>query len=498
MYLKHYNLQQLPFRNSPDPRFFLETSKHNEALANLVYAVEQRRGFVLLTGEIGSGKTLVTHLLLQHVEDHALVALIRNTHLNSSQLVRLVCDEFSVQTGPSTDKASMLLALNQFLIQQLSEDKLVVIIIDEAQNLSDKVLEELRMLSNLETSSEKLLQIVLVGQPELRQKISQPHLEQLRQRIALNYHLEPLTREEVSGYIAHRLQVAGARHNVLFTPEAVDKILRFSRGTPRIVNGVCDNALLYGFTAGVTTVDGDLVDRVLRQSMQLAPRQRVGPMRTPTYTPPQPPAQRSAPQSPQFDIARKPPRPSTASGILGGTSQRSAGADNSTESSSASSSGKLTADSAGDSTSSATLSAADRIYMESEPAGRIVMPPATQQLADSRNGVGIGAILSTATATAPGVRSGATGTGNGSEMLATSPVVPAVAPSASAPADSLTAAVASAAGLNGAGALLEPRQPKPAVLPTLTPALAGQAQAAPADSVVLCVPAEALFGLPQM
>jgi general secretion pathway protein A len=282
MYLQHYNLQQLPFRNTPDPRFFYETPRHNEALANLVYAVEQRRGFVLLSGEIGSGKTLVTHLLLQHLEDHAQIALIRNTHLNSAQLIRLVCDEFSVQVHAQADKAAMLLALNQFLIQQLAEDRLVVIIIDEAQNLSDKVLEELRMLSNLETSSDKLLQIVLVGQPELRDKVSQPHLEQLRQRIALSYHLEPLTLEEIAQYIQHRLKVAAGdgSANVAFTPEAVAKIARFSRGTPRIINGLCDNALLYGFTAQVHTIDEGLIDKVLKHSMHLVPKGH-----TPTRSP---------------------------------------------------------------------------------------------------------------------------------------------------------------------------------------------------------------------
>lgn len=277
MYLQHYNLAHLPFRNTPDPRFFYETPRHNEALANLVYAVEQRRGFVLLSGEIGSGKTLVTHLLLQHLEDHAQVALVRNTHLNSSQLIRLICDEFSIQAPTHADKAGMLLAINQFLIQQLAEDRLVVVIIDEAQNLSDKVLEELRMLSNLETSSDKLLQIVLVGQPELRDKVSQPHLEQLRQRIALSYHLEPLTLEEITAYIQHRLTVAAAEggQKAVFTPEAIAKIARFSRGTPRIINGLCDNALLYGFTGKTHTIDEGLIDKVLKHSMHLVSRHRT-------------------------------------------------------------------------------------------------------------------------------------------------------------------------------------------------------------------------------
>jgi general secretion pathway protein A len=301
MYLQHYNLQQLPFRNTPDPRFFYETPRHNEALANLVYAVEQRRGFVLLSGEIGSGKTLVTHLLLQHLEDHAQIALIRNTHLNSSQLIRLVCDEFSVQVPAAADKAAMLLSLNQFLIQQLAEDRLVVIIIDEAQNLSDKVLEELRMLSNLETSSDKLLQIVLVGQPELRDKVSQPHLEQLRQRIALSYHLEPLTLEEIAQYIQHRLKVAAGdgSANVEFTPEAVAKIARFSRGTPRIINGLCDNALLYGFTAQTHTIDEGLIDKVLKHSMHLVPKQHT-PTRSPlnAFGGSRPPARRPNPVEP--------------------------------------------------------------------------------------------------------------------------------------------------------------------------------------------------------
>ena len=302
MYLQHYNLQHLPFRNTPDPRFFYETPRHNEALANLVYAVEQRRGFVLLSGEIGSGKTLVTHLLLQHLEDHAQVALVRNTHLNSSQLIRLICDEFSIQTPTHADKAAMLLAINQFLIQQLAEDRLVVVIIDEAQNLSDKVLEELRMLSNLETSSDKLLQIVLVGQPELRDKVSQPHLEQLRQRIALSYHLEPLTLEEITAYINHRLTVAAAPgeegQKAQFTPEAIAKIARFSRGTPRIINGLCDNALLYGFTAKSHTIDEPLIDKVLKHSMHLVSRHRTQ-LQSPTITSaPTPRPRPNAPETP--------------------------------------------------------------------------------------------------------------------------------------------------------------------------------------------------------
>ncbi|HUO07863.1 MAG TPA: AAA family ATPase [Phycisphaerae bacterium] len=286
MYLHHYNLQLLPFRNTPDPRFFFETPRHNEALANLIYAVEQRRGFVLLSGEIGSGKTLVTHLFLRHLQDHAQVALVRNTHLNSSQLIRLICDEFSIEAPAHADKAGMLLSINQFLIQQLAEDRLVVVIIDEAQNLSDKVLEELRMLSNLETSSDKLLQIVLVGQPELRDKVSQPHLEQLRQRIALSYHLEPLTLEEITAYIQHRLTVAAAGgeggQKAHFTPEAIAKIARFSRGTPRIINGLCDNALLYGFTAKTHTIDEPLIDKVLKHSMHLVPRHRTT-LHTPSH-----------------------------------------------------------------------------------------------------------------------------------------------------------------------------------------------------------------------
>lgn len=311
MYLQHFSFEQLPFRNTPDPRFFFETPRHNEALANLIYAVEQRRGFVLLSGEIGSGKTLVTHLLLQHLDDHAQIALVRNTHLNTAQLIRTICDEFSV-TVPAghTDKAGMLAALNQFLIQQLAEDRLVVVIIDEAQNLSDKVLEELRMLSNLETSSEKLIQIVLVGQPELRDKVSQPHLEQLRQRIALSYHLEPLTLEEIGQYIQHRLRIAAgsnANHRANFTPEAVAKIARFSRGTPRIINGLCDNALLYGFTAGTYTISEDLVDKVLKHSMHLAPRQNI-PTKAPFGQPvPQPRPRPNAPEKINPAAAAEPP-----------------------------------------------------------------------------------------------------------------------------------------------------------------------------------------------
>lgn len=489
MYLKHYNLDQLPFRNSPDPRFFLETAKHNEALANLIYAVEQRRGFVLLTGEIGSGKTLVTHLLLQQVEDHALVALIRNTHLNSTQLVRLVCDEFSVPVGNATDKAAMLLALNQFLIQQLAEDRLVVIIIDEAQNLSDRVLEELRMLSNLETSSDKLLQIVLVGQPELRDKISQPHLEQLRQRIALNYHLAPLSRDEVAQYVSHRLQVAGARHNVVFTPEAIERIYKFSRGTPRLINGACDNALLYGFTAGVTSIDGDLVERVLKQSMQLSPRQRVGPVRTPTYSAPAP-REVSGPQVPNFGAADRDgnaPRPTTASMLRGvpggGKSEASVRADApdgalDAEESDGSDLGRLKAGTFMATGEVRDASAATRGALSDIPRQ---VPPATQGVDDRAAAVSAASVPAIAAASREMEMSAVDVRAQPSAPASTigpAPVLPDLLP----PAQSNSATA-----------------PRPAAttaqsLPGIVPAAAG----ALSESIVLCVPAEALFGLPQM
>lgn len=245
MYQKFYGLHDKPFNMTPDSRFFYSSAKHEEALNCLLLAISERNGFVVITGEIGSGKTTVCRTLINKLDQTTKVALILNTHLGKKELLTTILEDLGIEYR-STSKTHLLAALNEYLLEQTSKDVNVVVIIDEAQNLAPSVLEEVRMLSNLETETEKLLQIVLLGQPELKKKLALPRLEQFRQRVVFHYHLEPLSKEETKEYIKHRLKKAGNETGDVFDDEAINVIYIHSKGVPRLINVMCHNALITG------------------------------------------------------------------------------------------------------------------------------------------------------------------------------------------------------------------------------------------------------------
>jgi len=259
MYESFYGLTENPFRMTPDPRYFFASSRHTDALNHMVYAIEERRGFVIITGEIGSGKTTLSRVLFQKLDRRTRTAIIRNTQLSAKDLIACTLDELEIPYRPGSTKMQLINLLNEFLIEQLRDDANVVLLIDEAQNLKPSVLEEVRMLSNLETETEKLIQVVLMGQPELKSKLWLKELTQLRQRVTLHYHLSPLDEQDSAGYIAHRLQVAGQNGTPVFAPEAIASVFRHTGGVPRLINGLCDRALLTGYVSETRTVTADIV-----------------------------------------------------------------------------------------------------------------------------------------------------------------------------------------------------------------------------------------------
>ncbi|HWP35282.1 MAG TPA: AAA family ATPase, partial [Thermodesulfobacteriota bacterium] len=268
MYLEFYGLNEKPFNVTPDPRFLYLSAHHQEALAILMYGIQERKGFIVITGEVGSGKTTLLHTFLDRLEPGVRAAYLFNTSLSQADLLRYIAQDFEVPTQATT-AADLLADLNAWLIDRLVHGENSVLIIDEAQNLSPELLESVRLLSNLETSREKLLQIVLVGQPELNLTLNHPSLRQLKQRISLRYHIPPLTRTETLDYILQRLRIAGARGTV-FTPRAMEEVYHASRGIPRVINIICDNALLIGYAAGAKPVDVDAVAEAVRD-LELGP-----------------------------------------------------------------------------------------------------------------------------------------------------------------------------------------------------------------------------------
>jgi general secretion pathway protein A len=246
MYLDFFQLQEHPFNITPDPRYLYYTAHHREAFNHLVYGIANRKGFIELTGEVGCGKTTVCRAVLDHLRGNAVSAMIFNPILSGQQLLRAIATDFGV--AASRDRLAVLDALNRFLLKQAAIHTNVVLFIDEAQNLPAGTMEQVRLLSNLETAQQKLLQIVLSGQPELKQRLAAPELRQLRQRITVRYHIPPLEPADVAAYISHRLRTAGAPDDVVFEDEAVTRVAAYSTGIPRMINAVCDYALLAGYT----------------------------------------------------------------------------------------------------------------------------------------------------------------------------------------------------------------------------------------------------------
>ena len=264
MYNKFFGLAEAPFNITPDSRFLFLSDRHREALSALLYGIKERKGFILLTGEIGSGKTTLSRALVNDLKNEDVrVAVILNPVLSELELLKAINDEFEIPSYYNTKKG-LIDELNRFLIAENHRGANVAILIDEAQNLTPELLEQIRMLSNLETESEKLLQIVLIGQPELNETMSLPGLTQLNQRVAVRYHITPLTREEMEAYIQHRLFVARAKIEVEFTEPAFKLCFEHTGGIPRRINVVCDRALLACYAAGSYTVD----DKIMAKAVQ--------------------------------------------------------------------------------------------------------------------------------------------------------------------------------------------------------------------------------------
>jgi general secretion pathway protein A len=263
MYHAHYGLLRPPFEMTPDPAFLYLGDAHREGLATLVYGVQSRKGFVLLTGEVGTGKTTLLHALLAQLDRSTLAAFIFNPRLEPLDFFRLLFDELGIEQRCAS-KAEYLIALNRFLIERLEKDLPTLLIIDEAQNLSPEMLEEVRLLSNLETPSSKLLQIMLVGQPELAEMLAQPNLRQLRQRIVLRHQLRPFDAQETATYVRERLRMAGYTGEDLFDKRALAELHRATEGVPRLVNVVCDGALLLGYGRDLRTIGAKEVREIAR------------------------------------------------------------------------------------------------------------------------------------------------------------------------------------------------------------------------------------------
>jgi general secretion pathway protein A len=258
MYTDYFGFREKPFSITPDPRFFYTNPSYQGAYASLLYGIHEHRGFIVLTGEIGTGKTTLLRRLMENLEPKVRCVFFYNATLTFQECLDFTCEELGLQlreTGP----LQKIQALNQFLTDQLARGGTVVLLIDEAQNLSEEVLENLRLLSNLETATEKLLQIVLVGQPELETKLDQPTLRQLRQRIAIQCQLERLDDEEVGPYIHYRLSAVGNKRPQLFTPDAVQEVAYYAKGFPRLINVLCDNALLIAYATSQKSITADII-----------------------------------------------------------------------------------------------------------------------------------------------------------------------------------------------------------------------------------------------
>ena len=262
MYLSFYGLREAPFAPTPDPKFLFQSARHREALAQLIYGVRERKGFIVMTGEIGTGKTTLLRTLLERLNADTPVAYVHNSALDIEGLLEYVLQDWGVKSTAASH-AQRLFELNEFLIDQHRKGGSPLLVIDEAQNLSVQTLEAVRMLSNFETTNQKLMQILLVGQPELRDKLDLPELRQLKQRIGLRCHIAPLSAEETRLYIRHRLRIAGAVDAGTFTDGAIQKIADYSGGTPRVINIVCDHCLLSGFADSKKRIDAGTVTEAI-------------------------------------------------------------------------------------------------------------------------------------------------------------------------------------------------------------------------------------------
>ena len=264
MYREFFGLKEKPFNVTSDPNFLFLSRVHKEAFSHLLYGIKERKGFLEITGEVGAGKTTICRALLNQLDRNTKTAFIFNSTLPEIQLLQAILEDLGVPTEKKT-KGALIRQLNNFLIEELSHGNNVVLILDEAQNIKTSMLEEIRMLSNLETEKDKLFQIILVGQPELKNKLNSPELKQLKQRIGVRFHITPLEMDEVEKYIYHRLTVAGSDGQIQFPSDAIEAIFRFSGGIPRLINMVCDKSLLAAYVIETKDITLPIVERSIQE-----------------------------------------------------------------------------------------------------------------------------------------------------------------------------------------------------------------------------------------
>jgi len=276
MYLEFFGISDKPFQITPDTRFLYLTPRHRDGLAHLLYGADEAGGFILLTGEVGTGKTMLCRSVLEQMPEHVNVALILNPRQSSKELIASICDELNIPYRRSTTSLKYLVdRLNLYLLKQHAQGKRTVLVIDEAQNLRAEVLEQIRLLTNLEVATQKLLQIILIGQPELQAILARPELRQLTQRITARFHLTPLSKEETAAYIQHRLQIVGFKGE-LFSNGAVNMVHQLSGGVPRLVNNICERSMMGAYGENVHRIDKSLVRKAAGEVLQ--PKERFQPM----------------------------------------------------------------------------------------------------------------------------------------------------------------------------------------------------------------------------
>jgi len=263
MYLDYFKLSEPPFLLTPDPKFLYLSKSHSRAITFMEYAVMNCDGFAVITGEVGSGKTTLISKLLMGLDEDTIIARIYHTHVDSIEFMQSLLEEFGIKNYGDT-KVSLISQINNYLIESYAANKKIILIVDEAQNLSDNVLEEIRLLTDLETNNEKLMNLILVGQPELNDTLDRPHLEQLVQRIRFRFHIGPLSELEMDQYIYHRLKVAGARSEI-FTRNSMSVLYQYTGGIPRLINALCDVVLICGSAEGKKTTDAKVVHTALNE-----------------------------------------------------------------------------------------------------------------------------------------------------------------------------------------------------------------------------------------